>query len=326
MIKNLKAQVESLQSVVSTLTTQINFLLSFVGAVESNYPVNSVNLSVANAPTVSVTDYCPTVVSSNSNINGVSSVDKPNELPAFSDIVRQATISDFPRRTTNIRETAVAAVYVDKAEAERRASSFIISGLPLTNSSSDRDLVSHLCLNGFGICPEIAFTKRLGRPVADKVQPLLVYVKQTDQAKFIVSAAINFVSLMILILKTIFTSMRISPRLLLVLRMNYVVVVDRLPTDTQLVDRIELLSLTRFQHLKNRQSYQEQLLLQIILRNSYNCLTNLRCQFQSQQLLCQLQLQHTLIDSISTLCQMFLYLVDLNMVSYEITCEITCLI
>ena len=128
-------------------------------------------------------------MSSNSNINGVSSVDKPNELPAFSDIVRQATISDFPRRTTKIRETAVAAVYVDKAKVERRTSSFIISGLPLTNSSSDRDLVSHLCLNEFGICPEIAFTKRLGRPVPDKVQPLLVYVKQTDQAKFIVSAA-----------------------------------------------------------------------------------------------------------------------------------------
>ena len=77
--------------------------------------------------------------------------------------------------TVNSCPEQIGAVYVDKAEAERRASSFIISGLPSTNSSSDRDLVSHLCLNEFGICPEIAFAKRLGRPVPDKVQPLLVY-------------------------------------------------------------------------------------------------------------------------------------------------------
>ena len=56
-------------------------------------------------------------------------------------------------------------------------------------SSSAGDLVSALCQEELGFSLDIAFTKRLGKVIPDKVQPLLVYVKQVDQAKLVISSA-----------------------------------------------------------------------------------------------------------------------------------------
>ena len=95
----------------------------------------------------------------------------------------------LPPPTTSIRQAVVAAVYVDQAEKNRRASSLIVSGLPATTEKSDRDIVVDLCHKELGVKPEVIVTKRLGQPKAGKVQPLLVHIKQPDDAKLIVSRA-----------------------------------------------------------------------------------------------------------------------------------------
>ena len=119
----------------------------------------------------------------------VDGVSVSKDQHSFAGVTHRSVLGGGVTTAPNIREAAVTAFYVDKAEAERRESSFIISGLLPSQSSSDGDLVSALCQEELGMSLDIAFTKRLGKVIPDKVQPLLVYVKQVDQAKLVISSA-----------------------------------------------------------------------------------------------------------------------------------------
>ena len=88
-----------------------------------------------------------------------------------------------------IRESVVAAVYVDKAASDRRSSSFIVSGLPPSSSGDDKTLVADLCHRDIGVRPDITAIKRLGHPRPSAPQPLLVHVKQSDEAQHIIRHA-----------------------------------------------------------------------------------------------------------------------------------------
>ena len=88
-----------------------------------------------------------------------------------------------------IRETIVAAVYIDKAASDRRTSSFIVSGMPPSSSCDDKTMVTELCHHEIGVLPEVTATKRLGKPTTGKVQPMLVHVKNVDDARKITTEA-----------------------------------------------------------------------------------------------------------------------------------------
>ena len=81
------------------------------------------------------------------------------------------------------------AVYVDQSLKKRHESSLVVSGLDSTESKSDTDQFAALCDTEFHIQPSIVLTKRLGRPQDGKIQPLLVVLKQVDQAKHIINSA-----------------------------------------------------------------------------------------------------------------------------------------
>jgi hypothetical protein len=94
------------------------------------------------------------------------------------------------RRATSPRETfqqsVVAAVYVDQTIQKRRETSVIISGLAPKETASDSQLIADLCAKEFHLSPSIISAKRLGAPQKDKIQPLLVYMKEAEQAKQLV--------------------------------------------------------------------------------------------------------------------------------------------
>ena len=96
---------------------------------------------------------------------------------------------------TKLRQSLVAAVYIDQRDKDNRASSFIISGLPTSAVQSDTSIVKELCSNEFHVQIDVVNTKRLGKTLSSsssssvKVQPLLVNVKNADHAKQIVSSA-----------------------------------------------------------------------------------------------------------------------------------------
>ena len=96
-----------------------------------------------------------------------------------------------PREPTTraIRENVIAAVYVDQAARDRRAASFIVSGLPLSNDLSDKAIVAQLCTSELGLQPDITATKRLGQSTGGKIQPILVHTKDVQLAQSIISSA-----------------------------------------------------------------------------------------------------------------------------------------
>jgi len=92
----------------------------------------------------------------------------------------------------------VAAVYFDRRDKDRRATSFIISGLQTSTNCPDQTCFTDLCLNEFNIQIGIANTVHHAtwRHVypssaipSSEIQPLLVSVKNPDQAKIIISSA-----------------------------------------------------------------------------------------------------------------------------------------
>ena len=91
------------------------------------------------------------------------------------------------RRATPPRETfqqsVIAAVYVDQTIQKSRETSVIISGLAPKETASDSQLVADLCAKEFNLSPSTVSIKRLGAPQKDKTQPLLVYMKEAEQAK-----------------------------------------------------------------------------------------------------------------------------------------------
>jgi len=172
-----------LKQTVNQLSNQLEFVLSYLGL------VNGGKADAGESGWVNLAEFPP--------LNGgESSTASVPVMPVVSTSTSAATVQHFPATSSNIhhgarsfREAAVAAVYADKAENDHRAASFIIRGMSTSTSSSDRDVVSRLCTGEFSQCPDIAFTKRLGRQLPGKVQPLLMYLKRTDQAKNILASA-----------------------------------------------------------------------------------------------------------------------------------------
>ena len=172
----LKDVVQRQQQTITVLEQRINDLLSAFGlpttaaaaAVASSAAVSSLSTSTdISVPVITATAAVPSSTASSSFSKAVAT--KPS-----------------PR---TIRETIVAAVYIDKAASDRRSSSFIVSGMPPSSSCDDRTTVTDLCHREIGLRPEVTATKRLGQPRPDRVQPILVHVKHTEEARQIISQA-----------------------------------------------------------------------------------------------------------------------------------------
>jgi hypothetical protein len=58
-----------------------------------------------------------------------------------------------------------------------------------SSQSVDKTLVVDLCLSKFDISPDIITTKRLGKLVPGRTQPLLVIFRQAEQAKRVINLA-----------------------------------------------------------------------------------------------------------------------------------------
>jgi hypothetical protein len=91
-------------------------------------------------------------------------------------------------RVDTFQRSIVAAVYMDQAIKKRRENSLVVTGLVPT-TKSDVELFSDLCAAEFHVQPDVVSVKRLGQPLVDRVQPLLVYLKHADQTKQLVGSA-----------------------------------------------------------------------------------------------------------------------------------------
>jgi hypothetical protein len=171
-LTELRRLVQSQQIVIDKLQSQLEFVLSFVGIKDKDaIPLSTVDQSDVGQASTQPPD-------------GISIVDPGNDKSTWSEVVSRRN-----KRSDTLQQSVLTAVYVDQSLKKRQESSLIVSGLESTESKSDTDQFTALCDTEFHIQPSIVFTKRLGRPQNGKIQPLLVVLKQVDQAKHIISSA-----------------------------------------------------------------------------------------------------------------------------------------
>lgn len=161
---DLKAEIHRLTDLVNILSTKLNYVLSYLEI------DNSVITQPANRP--------PTA---------------GPQLPAISKPSYASITARLAADTASVQrpsmEDAVAAVYVDIAKKTKRESNFIVSGILPSLSLTDRQQVHNLCSTEFDVQPDIVHVKRLGRSVSGKTQPLLVVVRQANQAQQLIGKA-----------------------------------------------------------------------------------------------------------------------------------------
>ena len=88
-----------------------------------------------------------------------------------------------------IRQTVLSTVYVNQLIKEKRANSVVIKGLDIPNDQPINTMVARFLFTELQVDTDIKYCKRLGRPTAGRVQPLLVVLSTVDEASVILARA-----------------------------------------------------------------------------------------------------------------------------------------
>lgn len=173
-------QLESLQQlpVICKLRNNMDYVLSYLELSDSNVATNQQNLQDTNT---SNRDSIQPLIFQNSNNQSSS-----NLQSSYTEIVKTGT-KTHPTKTA--RSVAITAVYIDQNEKKRRATTLVISGLPLNSGLTDHDSTIGLLESEFNIRPVIVTTKRLGQPVQGRIQPLLVTLRSEETTQQIIKLA-----------------------------------------------------------------------------------------------------------------------------------------
>jgi hypothetical protein len=164
------------QNEIVKLKHQLNYVLSFLGIADS---IEDAGHDAALTPPEIAPETEPTPGAHHSPAHGDN-----NEQGLWSKVT-----SKRQHRSDSFQQSVVAAVYVDQSLQKQRESSLIVTGLQPVAGTSGNDLFLSLCLAEFNTRPEIVTTRRLGHSKPSKSQPLLVYLKQTEQAQYFINHA-----------------------------------------------------------------------------------------------------------------------------------------
>jgi len=208
-IKELRIIINRQNCIIENVVSRLNFVLSMFNIDEVSMSTicasaNNDHNTISNGEALSGNQW-PVLPSQLATDNHA---DRSNQAIINTSVQRSySTVAGRniqPKEThqqfTKLRQSMVAAVYIDQRDRDNRASSFIISGLPTSAVHSDTSIVKELCTNEFHVDIDIVNTKRLGKVLSSssssslssssvKVQPILVNVKNTDHVKQIVSSA-----------------------------------------------------------------------------------------------------------------------------------------
>ena len=171
-VAELNSTVENQRLLMDTLTTKMQFILSFLNIDDNTSLTNAVPPSINTSPTTYT------------GIDGK----KSSQQTSYEAVASQ--------QHSATQEQVVAAVYLDQSRRDRRANNIVITGLPVCPDMSDKALVSQMISKELLIVPDIVQLRRLGRAGNDinlnaglNVQPLLVVLKTTSQANCILQRA-----------------------------------------------------------------------------------------------------------------------------------------
>lgn len=171
----LKAEIASLRSAVAMLSNKVDFLLSFVGVTDGQ-PTGEKAAAASDSASAPSSSHEPLAKSYAS-------------CAASTSTIGTALHSSASAGSRRLCQNVVAAVYHDLHDKSRRARNFVISGLPPRSGVSDKDSAFELITKDIAIHVDIKGCKRLGKPVLDRVQPLLVTVDSQVAAESVIGSA-----------------------------------------------------------------------------------------------------------------------------------------
>jgi len=161
-IDGMRAELQTQYNTISDLTTRLTFVLSLLN-IENE--VSDKNKS-SNASTLAA---------GSTTLNGFAAA--------------AATRPSVVTADRMMRQSVVAAVYVDDKLRQNRANNFVVTGLSPSTEQTDQQLIINLCLREFKEQIEVVYCKRLGKLLNDRVQPLLVILRSVSQTQMIISKA-----------------------------------------------------------------------------------------------------------------------------------------
>lgn len=154
---------------IKTLSDKLNFVLSYL---EIESTVSGTSQLAGNPDPLSKTGSSPASQATYASITA-----------------RLAAEPTRHQAAAVLSKDVVAAVYVDMAEKNKRESNIIVSGLQPSLTETDIQLVLNLCSTELGTQPDVVHAKRLGRKLIGKTQPLLVVLRDADEAKKLIRNA-----------------------------------------------------------------------------------------------------------------------------------------
>jgi hypothetical protein len=167
----LKLEMSSMMSNITKLSHKVEFLLSFLGL--DNDPSDLAQVQPGLGDHSSSTSNAAVPNSSqSSNVNYANAVrTKPTQL------------------SSQMRQAVMSAVYVDLHSKSARANNIVVSGVPKSDGTNDKDIIVELIGSEFNLQPIIKQCRRLGKEVTNKTQNLLVTLGSEDHVKTILSEA-----------------------------------------------------------------------------------------------------------------------------------------
>lgn len=203
-ISDLKKQINDLELInkeqnviINTVVCRLNFLLSMFNIDELSLPSPNPDYAkqwpiLPSHTSLNLETDLNAIANDGCGVQPFPSHSQPSSIQSLSSAVGRTAQPLVKQQFSKICQSMVAAVYVDQREKERRACSFIVSGLPTSTEHSDKVMVTDLCAGEFSFQVDVISTKRLGKldvSSTPKIQPLLVTLKDADQAKCIISSA-----------------------------------------------------------------------------------------------------------------------------------------
>ena len=179
-ISALRLLVHAQQATIKKLQSQLNFVLTFLGIDDTDIP-DGVDLEA----TSSQAD-----AQNSKGLPAHHEASAPADKGANSDHQWSEVVKRHRHNQVDtFKQSLVTALYVDQSLKRSRENSLIVTGLVPVSTGPDTELFSNLCVAEFQMRPDIVSVKRLGQPRIGRVQPLLVHLKQTDQAKMLIDVA-----------------------------------------------------------------------------------------------------------------------------------------
>ena len=187
-VKSLSQIVSSQAQTITALTIKLSSVLSYL-EIDGSGVDEQCSAAVVQPAGSSSSDVLPGPSSSSSAAAPVAKSSYAIVVASTTGTGKHVSTNINDKRKTTAAASTVAAVYVEEQTRKRRATSLVISGLPPVDTSNDETVFTNLCEAEFQVKPVVVATKRLGRPQPNRVQPLLVTLRNEDSAHYLISEA-----------------------------------------------------------------------------------------------------------------------------------------